>query len=424
MKSDYDAITIGAGPAGSEFAYQLAKLGYRVLVLEKKALDREKPCGGGIQVQELVEFGNPPSETIERKITQAAIVASDAGVLSLDLSTDGRYGITVKRSLYDRYLQKRAEEAGAVILAHQNILDVRFSSEAVEVAAEHDGRISQYRGGLLAHAGGFNCQPLDRILGIKRPNSCDLVITYQLWFKLPEEEISQRLGSTVQFFFDEEFLPRGYIWAFPKRDVIAVGLGTTYEVIISRKLKLRRQLLTFIQKSPVLSEQLKGGEIVRADGGCIPLSVQPKLAIRNAILLGDAGGFGNIIHGGGIYQARKSALIAREYIDLYLKSGDREYLRQFDNAARTHFYEYETKWDKRLRPFLQKSSLVNHLIRASQDGDGEIEEALSRKDTFYNENERIFREARCAVLVVKGGEEIEKMYEGVKGKYPELSFRN
>jgi len=48
-----DVLIVGAGPSGSEFAYRMARLGHRVLVLERDALDREKPCGGGIQTQEL-----------------------------------------------------------------------------------------------------------------------------------------------------------------------------------------------------------------------------------------------------------------------------------------------------------------------------------------------------------------------------------
>jgi heterodisulfide reductase subunit A-like polyferredoxin len=52
-----ETVIIGAGPAGCEMAYRLASDGFDVLVVEKDHLDREKPCGGGIQIQELVEFG-------------------------------------------------------------------------------------------------------------------------------------------------------------------------------------------------------------------------------------------------------------------------------------------------------------------------------------------------------------------------------
>ena len=40
---DYDAIVVGAGPAGSSTAYWLGEAGKRVLVLEKERLPRYKP---------------------------------------------------------------------------------------------------------------------------------------------------------------------------------------------------------------------------------------------------------------------------------------------------------------------------------------------------------------------------------------------
>jgi len=42
---------------------------------------------------------------------------------------------------------------------------------------------------------------------------------------------------------------------------------------------------------------------------------------------------------------------------------------------------------------------------------GELKELTSRRDSFYDEGERIFREAKCPVLVVKEGKKAERMYE-------------
>jgi nucleotide-binding universal stress UspA family protein len=45
---------------------------------------------------------------------------------------------------------------------------------------------------------------------------------------------------------------------------------------------------------------------------------------------------------------------------------------------------------------------------------GELETPLSRRDSYYSEGERVFREARCPVLVIKGDEEIRALYDSIE----------
>ncbi|MEO8808750.1 MAG: FAD-dependent oxidoreductase, partial [Rhodanobacter sp.] len=45
MSTHYDAIIVGAGPAGSTAAILLAKAGWSVALVEKHAYPRRKVCG-------------------------------------------------------------------------------------------------------------------------------------------------------------------------------------------------------------------------------------------------------------------------------------------------------------------------------------------------------------------------------------------
>ena len=58
MKQSYDVIVVGAGPAGATLAYELARKGIEVLLLEKEELPRYKCCAGGVtsKVAELLDF--------------------------------------------------------------------------------------------------------------------------------------------------------------------------------------------------------------------------------------------------------------------------------------------------------------------------------------------------------------------------------
>jgi len=48
MTQKYDAIVVGAGPAGSMAARLLARAGAKVLLADKTKFPRDKPCGGGL----------------------------------------------------------------------------------------------------------------------------------------------------------------------------------------------------------------------------------------------------------------------------------------------------------------------------------------------------------------------------------------
>ena len=52
----YDAVVVGAGPAGSTAAKFLSEKGVKVLLLDKSKFPRDKPCGGGMSVGLLKRF--------------------------------------------------------------------------------------------------------------------------------------------------------------------------------------------------------------------------------------------------------------------------------------------------------------------------------------------------------------------------------
>jgi flavin-dependent dehydrogenase len=121
--SDYDAIIIGGGPAGSSAAISLSLLGARVLVMEEKRMPRGKLCG---------EFITPECfPTLERlgvmhhmlaagakKISRVRLVAPSGKSLQTHISkmSDATWAMSLSRARFDEVLLDRAREAGAVCL--------------------------------------------------------------------------------------------------------------------------------------------------------------------------------------------------------------------------------------------------------------------------------------------------------------------
>lgn len=375
MVEHVDVVVAGAGPAGSEFAYRMARMGYRVTVLERDALEREKPCGGGIQTQEILEFGPLPEAVVERHIETARIIAPDGGVLEIP-----RYlpvcGVTVKRSVYDRWLSRRAEEAGARFLPESRVVAAAADPDGVTLHAETaSGRLS-VRGRLCAVAAGGTARELMESLGLAFFKAGDYAVTAQYWIELGRDAIDQRIGDTIELYNGSSVVPRGYAWIFPKRDVVTVGMGCDAAVLGADRIRLRARLDRFIAEHPLAAGKLAGGRIVRVDGGPIPFFVVPRLTASSTLLLGDAGGFGNAIHGGGIYQARKSAAIAAPHACDFLEHGGPAALDAYACEARAYFSEYEGRWDVKMRAFFWEDDLVDATVRRAARGDRGLVEAM------------------------------------------------
>jgi len=55
-KNNFDVIVVGAGPAGCTAAFNLIRQGFRVALIEKEKLVRQKSCGGGLSARVLDRF--------------------------------------------------------------------------------------------------------------------------------------------------------------------------------------------------------------------------------------------------------------------------------------------------------------------------------------------------------------------------------
>ncbi len=109
----WDAIVLGAGPAGSLAARQLARGGARVLLLEKKVFPRPKVCGACLN-QHAIEVLN--------SVGLAHIVGIGIPVHRLQVGLNGRSaslplptGVAISRSSLDLKLLQEAELAGATV---------------------------------------------------------------------------------------------------------------------------------------------------------------------------------------------------------------------------------------------------------------------------------------------------------------------
>ncbi|HLK58555.1 MAG TPA: FAD-dependent oxidoreductase, partial [Chthonomonadaceae bacterium] len=120
----YDAIVVGAGPAGNAAAFELAQGGAKVALLEKQTLPRHKTCGGGmpmrvgetLRLQELCDLGPEAFVEADTRFIRHTWRFGDPCLMPMNPEgTEGRALSLwmVRRSVFDHALAQRAARAGA-----------------------------------------------------------------------------------------------------------------------------------------------------------------------------------------------------------------------------------------------------------------------------------------------------------------------
>ena len=315
MKRDYQAIVIGAGPAGSTLAYELAKRGIEVAVLEKQRLPRYKCCAGGASAGTAKLLGADLEDLAEDTITEAAISFRGNSPFRGHYSSPIMY--TVMRDRFDYTLARRAEEAGAVVLEGYEMRRVTAGARWVEISTSGGDFRAQY----IAGADGA----ISRVAWeLSLRTNGGWIVAVQSEVQVKESDMA-RLRSQVVTGLGS--VPGGYAWAFPKYQHVSVGMAC----LSSKAGDLKRRYSSFVN-----SLHLDGGVIIRQDSAFLPIWNGSRAVYRSRVaLVGDAAGLVDPLTGEGIYNAVWSAQLGASAIAEAIAK-DSPDLRAYQRAVDEH----------------------------------------------------------------------------------------
>lgn len=137
MNATWDAVVIGAGPAGSVAARELARRGARVLLVDRAAFPRSKVCGcclNGAALSSLNSIGLGHIAESCRAVPLTSMHLA-AGLVSAQLRLP--QGVVLSRSAFDLALVREAEAAGATFLPN-TIAKVEIIEPDAQARDEHN----------------------------------------------------------------------------------------------------------------------------------------------------------------------------------------------------------------------------------------------------------------------------------------------
>jgi digeranylgeranylglycerophospholipid reductase len=325
MKELYDAIVVGAGPAGTTAARFAAAGGASVLVLEKdRDVGYPVRCGEAVSHEGVVQFIEPDPRWIAARVSKFRIISPNGNSISPRL--DG-LGYILERRIFDYELAKLAVREGAELVTKAYVYDLLREGEAiVGVRAVIKDEKVDLRSKVVVGADGVESRVgkwggIDTTCSIHDMESCAQLT-------LGGIEVEQ---GVLEFYFGGQVAPGGYVWVFPKgQDSANVGIGIGVDC--AKEKSAVRYLEEFVQK-----KYPKAAILTRIAGGVPCAKTCDQIVKGNIIIVGDAAHQVNPTSGGGIISGMIGGMIAGQVIAEAVPKSDWR-----------HLLEYEKRWHKRL----------------------------------------------------------------------------
>lgn len=301
-----DVVVVGAGPAGSSAALELARAGRSVVLLERGPFPGAKNVYGGVIYPRVLDGVLPgwwDEVPVQRWVTRRqTMVMTPTQALTVDYRSQAwgappYNGMTAYRSDFDAWLAGKAVAAGARLVT---------STVATGLLRDPAGRVVGVRtdrpGGDLRAAVVIACDGVNSFLAkdaglLPRADAKHHTLGVKEVLALPREAIDERFGLTGDEGVDIEMMgctrgiPGGG-FLYTNSDTVSVGVVLSVTHLAAAKVR-PEEIVADVKVHPAIAPYLRGSTVKEYAAHLIPeggYDAMPRLAADGLLVAGDAAG--------------------------------------------------------------------------------------------------------------------------------------
>jgi electron transfer flavoprotein-quinone oxidoreductase len=320
----FDAIIIGAGPAGSACAYTLAKAGKSVLVIERADTPGAKNVSGGrlySYALEMVDKSLTEDAALERKVTheQIMMISRDKAInidyLNPDFNRkdDVPHSYTILRAKFDQWFAGKAEELGAMVICGIRVDDLIVrDGKVVGVIAGEDEMLAD----VVVAADGVNSFIARKAGLVKEISSHDIGVGVKEIIELPSKTIEERFnlkedeGTARVIMGCTEGVPGGG-FLYTNKESISLG-AVFFPEQLAKHGKSIHEIFQELKMHPAIYPLIEGGETVEYGAHLVSeagyRNLSPTLYREGLLVIGEAAGF--VINTGATIRGMDLAILS------------------------------------------------------------------------------------------------------------------
>ncbi len=352
----FDAIVVGAGPAGVSAAIAMARGGLNVVLLERGEYPGAKNVQGAVMYTKMLDeivpaFWKDPQAALERPITEQKIwvlsedAAVQVGFKSDKWLTEPHNCYTVIRVAFDRWYAKQAEAAGAQLYCGVTVSECLKKDGKVVGVKTSEG--DELLADVVVACDGVNSLLAQQVGLIDEWRPDEVALGVKEILAMPREKLEDRFclergeGSTNEMFGKLTRGMLGYAFLYTNKESLSLGVGCKLSHF--QKSGVRPyDLLEYVKQHPIVRRLISGSKPLEYSAHLIPeggYNSMPPLYADGFLVAGDAAQMVNASHREGSNLAMTAGRLAGETVVEAKKAGDfsTKTLAQYQRRLRESF---------------------------------------------------------------------------------------